>query len=81
MLKIGLRGALNRVFLDLLTGLGLGLDLLTGLGLGLDILTGLRLGILTGLGLDILTGLGQLGGGRCCKRETSGKLLQSPNRG
>ena len=53
--RCGLRGALNRVFLDLLTGLG--------------------------LGLDIPTGLGQLGGGRCCKRETSGKLLQSPNHG
>ena len=58
-----MRGALKRAFLDLLTGLGLGLD------------------ILTGLGLDILTGLGQLGGGRSCKRETSGKLLQSPNHG
>ena len=73
-----MRGALNRIFLDLLTGFGL--------GLGLDILTELRLDIrtrlghiLTGLGLDILTKRGQLGERRSCKRETSGKLLQSPN--
>ena len=49
-----MRGAFSRIFLDLLTGfgLGLGLDILTELGL--DIRT--RLGhILTGLGLDILT--------------------------
>ena len=71
-----MRGALNRVFLDLLTGLRLGLDILTGLGL--DIPTGLGFDIPTGL--DIL-GLGQLGEGRSCKRETSGKLLQSPNDG
>ena len=66
--RCGLRGAFNRIFLDLLTGFGL--DIRTRLG-----------HILTGLGLDILTKRGQLGERRSCKRETSGKLLQSPNHG